>query len=359
MSANQLFETGDIVMDALSIAAQIPALKNLLGEWKANGGKADEGWLKKFLLAVFTTQDNTALVQFVSLLEDKEDKRLVRAFIGQMRERDGKNNGPRVSSFAAGVYLLKNPVEVIEDVPAPQTQKTGKGQKGGKQEPEPAPAPRKRITRTLNEGTSKDARVVFLKDIADRIKTAMEPGKHPMGYTGTAAPKKLSEEQAISRVIDEMQADGSISEQSFQDRIEKLVKELKEKNVPLLYTMFEARRTLGEIEYGRTERLVREKADREHPNAPKTYDPNADDAEKTLYKDWKSYYEAELECSLESAMRIATNLHLPEEERIKQRKRRNKEFSAVPKKQRIWLGVIAVLTAIAFIALCIFAAIHN
>ncbi|NTW45955.1 MAG: hypothetical protein HGB18_02765 [Candidatus Moranbacteria bacterium] len=257
-------------------------------------------WLKNMLLAALTSQDTAALDFVVALMRSKEDKELVRAFIVRLKKLDEADKGKRVASLATNIFFKKNATETVKELNQPSQSAKGKGSKNGS---EPATVTIKETTRSPLEDTPDDIRVKYLEDIAVRINEKIRKDN-------------LTREKAIDTVIDELEASGFISTESFEKRFEEILDAVRKSNLPLLSTMLEAQWVLGSDEYERVRRSAIKSTDDAYPNVPDICAPNASQKKQESCAARKAYYEKELELRLKSAMSEKVENHPKASEKL-------------------------------------------
>jgi len=292
--------------------APAPAAGTGGGSQQKEGGN---DWLKNLLVSVFTNKDNILLEQTMILLSQSEQK-LVRSIIKRLQLRDTRDSGKRIASFAAGVFLLENEVDVSVETKDAKTQgkPAAKGQKAGE------PTVTTTTTTKTRAGTDDDMRVKFLRNLVARVEALMPSsqgnavaGSNPSQASSTGG---LTEEAAIDTVIDELEADGFISAESLIKRLEKIVKTIEEAKIGLYATILEARLVLSATEYKAVVAKVKQAAKSNYPKAPDTIEENSSVAKKKAYANKKAYYEEELRRCLISEMEVKTSNYKPKSKKL-------------------------------------------
>jgi hypothetical protein len=316
----------EILTSLGAILSNVPEVSRFMNQ-NRGGDKEKKGvWLIK-LLETLTSKDDALLEQNASMLSEP-NKSLIRDLVRQMGRLDRRNDSSYVTSLAARLYLMENPLEEHIETPAPITP-SGQ-QKGGKTKSTSTTPPT--VTKKISKAnTPESSQVIYLNSLAADIQALMQ---------GTPA---MTREQAISRTIKDLELRGVISKDSLKKKLEEAKEQLKELNPKLLYIITESISVLGKDGYDCIAEQVKEDSETAEP----------DDLERQ-----KTYYEEELALRLELAMLYKTKLDLPEEERRVYRKARSKELAKVPNKYRIIYGIMASVAFVTFIAFAIWSAYH-
>ncbi len=308
----------EILTSLLAILSNIPEFSRFAGQLGKKEGKekGEAGWLKNLLLAIFTDQDNAALEFYVALMQT-DDQEYMRDFLRRLKARDDGDKGKRIGSFAMNLFLRKNTTETIDEITQPAPAQAPAGKKGKPGSTAPAPSTVKKTVRSPREDTPDDIRVKYLESVVERIKAKESAtGRQAAGFAGTTtvslATQTITRDAAIDAVINEMEASGFISTESFEKRLAEFMVILEEANVSLLYTMLEARLVLAAEEYERIMQVVKAKTENKHTGVPDKLPENASKQEEKKFQDCKDYYEEELSVLLTAAMDVKVNSNKPQ-----------------------------------------------
>ncbi|NTW89792.1 MAG: hypothetical protein HGB37_02705 [Candidatus Moranbacteria bacterium] len=322
MSRGEGLDKLEVLMSLGAILSNVPEVSRFMNQ-NRGGDKEKKGvWLIK-LLETLTSKDDALLEQNASMLSEP-NKSLIRDLVRQMGRLDRRNDSSYVTSLAARLYLMENPLEEHIETPAPITP-SGQ-QKGGKVK-SAAPTITKKISKA---NTPESSQVIYLNSLAADIQALMQ---------GTPA---MTREQAISRTIKDLELRGVISKDSLKKKLEEAKEQLKELNPKLLYIITESISVLGKDGYD----CIAEQA------------KEASETAETDPELRKKFYEERLELQLELAMAYKTGLDLPEEERRDNRKTRSKQLAKIPDQYRILYGIMAAVAVVAFIAFAIWSNYH-
>lgn len=169
--------------------------------------KSEEELPKGIFAEKFTRLDESYWQKLVSLL-DARTATIVRRLEAEMKRRDDLDHGERIPSFRIGVLNMPNKVseETVTTVRQPEAKGMRRRQQQ-QQQPQPEAA-QETIARKIDPRfTPNDARILYLKWLAELVQTEMSGGKG-IGFVQPGTTGGKSEDEAIGAVIDYLEADG-------------------------------------------------------------------------------------------------------------------------------------------------------
>lgn len=174
--------------------------------------KGDENLPTGLISEKFTRADESHWQQLMLYLAAPVAT-IIRNIVTAMKNRDDKDGGSRVDSFRIGVLIMPNKLgEEVVSKAAKSGEAHHARRRGGK---DSGSAEHETITRKIDPRfTDEDARVLYLKYLAGLVQAEVASGK--------------KESDAVSSVIDGLEADGFIVTGAMLQKAKKLAREAAE-----------------------------------------------------------------------------------------------------------------------------------